>query len=139
MTGLLLPVWRQLPGENVRVCRLQTDSGQRLLGRIVDPLEIEGVFKRFGCGASAPVLAADEIIDLVMGQRRAVTLPNGLELRAATVMGRPRLEVCGFRETQKDRLKALGCLAEIISYRLRLFIPHTGAAGGIVDAVRQLA
>jgi len=139
VTGLLLPVWRQLPGENVRVCRLQTDSGQRLLGRIVDPLEIEGVFKRFGCGAAAPVLGADEIIDLVMGQRRTVTLPNGLELRAATVMGRLRLEVCGFREAQKDHLKALGCLAEIISYRLRLFIPHTAAAVGIVDAVRQLA
>ena len=54
-------------------------------------------------------------------------------------MGNLRLEVSNFRETQKDQLKALGCMAEIISYRLRLFIPLTDAAAAVLAKVRQLA
>ena len=37
VTGLLLPIWKQLPEESTRVYRLQTDDGTRIVGRRVSP------------------------------------------------------------------------------------------------------
>jgi hypothetical protein len=43
-------------------------------------------------------------------------------------MGLFRVELCGFTEGMVDRLKAMGLLSEIITWKLRLFVP-TGSSG----------
>ena len=35
VAGLLLPIWKRLPNESTRVYRLQTDAGERIVGRKV--------------------------------------------------------------------------------------------------------
>src|SRR3546814_4679656 len=48
-------------------------------------------------------------------------------LRRARVMDAERFEVAGFPAGAVDQLKALGLMSEIITWRLRLFIPTTDA------------
>ena len=55
-------------------------------------------------------------------------LQDGLELRRVKVMGEFRIELCGFTDGMVERLKAMGLISEIISWKLRLFVP-TGASG----------
>jgi len=139
ITGLLLPVWSRLPQDNMQVCRLQTDDGQKLLGRVVQNDQIAALLERFELTASAPVLSAQEILDTVMKQRRPYQLQNGMEIRVSTVMGNPRIEITGFREAQKEALKALGCIIEIISWQARLFVPVNDNAPAIIERLRQVA
>ena len=46
-----------------------------------------------------------------------------MQLRRAKVMGEHRVELAGFTDGMVDRLKAMGLISEIISWRLRLFVP----------------
>ena len=48
-------------------------------------------------------------------------------------MGLFRVELCGFTEGMVDRLKAMGLISEIITWKLRLFVP-TGSNGPAILA-----
>ncbi|MBN8632305.1 MAG: strawberry notch family protein [Rhodobacterales bacterium] len=123
VAGLLLPIWKQLPQDETRVYRLQTDDGQRIIGRRVSPAWVATTL-----AADAPKLTAAEMHALVLEGKTVVRLAEGIELHRSRVMGVNRIELSGFTEAQKDRLKADGFFSEIIAWKLRLFCP-TDAAG----------
>jgi hypothetical protein len=123
VAGLLLPVWKRLPHESTRVYRLQTDDGERIIGRRVSP-------------AWAAIAAETETIDLspedahraLLDGRTILDLSEGLQLRRARVMGNSRIELTGYTEAMRDRLKSFGLFTEIISWKLRFFV-RTDAEG----------
>lgn len=139
ITGLLLPIWKKLPSENVKVFRLKTVDGQNMLGRMVEVSKIGEVYKNFDLADDAPKLSSNEILDSVMRLRQNFRLPNGLEIRCSTIMGNARIELTGFTEGQKDMLKSLGCMVEIIQYKLRLFVPANDNAPTIIDRLLKVA
>ena len=55
-----------------------------------------------------------------------------MSLRRAKVMGHFRVELCGFTEGMVDRLKAMGLISEIITWKLRLFVPTSDAGPSIL-------
>jgi len=123
VTGLLLPIWKQLPDDSVRVYRLQTDAGERVIGRLVSPAWVAQAVN----SANPTPTPADAFTALLDG-RTVLQLQDGLALRRAKVMGDFRIELSGFTDGMVDRLKAFGLVSEIISWKLRLFVP-TGASG----------
>ncbi|CAO3425645.1 strawberry notch-like NTP hydrolase domain-containing protein [Azospirillum doebereinerae] len=135
VTGLLLPVWRRLPDVSPRVVRLQTDADERIIGRVVTPEVLPEVERTFGVGAGAAVAlpSLEEAWALVQGERMTLCLTDGLRLRRVKVMGHYRIELFGFTAGMVDRLKALGLMAEIIAWSLRLFVP-VGERGPVVLA-----
>ncbi len=128
VAGLLLPIWKQLPHDETRVYRLQTDDGQRIIGRRVSPAWVSTTL-----AADAPKLTAAQIHALVLEGKTVVRLAEGMELHRSRVMGVNRIELSGFTEQAKDRLKADGFFSEIISWKLRLFCPTDADGVAILD------
>ena len=123
VTGLLLPIWKRLPNESSRVYRLQTDEGERIIGRRVSPAWAAGAL-----ATGAPSLTAGDAFTALLDGKTILDLTEGLQLRRSRVMGVNRIELSGFTDTMRDRLSAYGLFHEIISWKLRMFVP-TDAAG----------
>ena len=118
VAGLLLPVWKRLPNESTRVYRLQTDDGERIIGRRVSPAWAANV-----ASTGATDLTGDAAYAALIDGRTILDLAEGLQLRRVRVMGANRIELSGFTEAMRDRLRAYGLFTEIISWSLRFFVP----------------
>ncbi|MDH4992453.1 strawberry notch family protein [Aquamicrobium lusatiense] len=126
VTGLLLPIWKRLPNESTRVYRLQTDEGERIVGRRVSP-----AWAANATTTRTSSLAPDEAFTALLDGRTILDLADGLQLRRSRVMGVDRIELTGFDDMMRERLTAYGLFHEIISWKLRMFVP-TDAKGSEV-------
>ncbi len=128
VAGLLLPIWKRLPNESTRVYRLQTDAGERIIGRKVSATSVANVLS-----SDAPELTPDAAFGALTEGRTVLDLAESLQLRRVRVMGAYRIELSGFTDTMRDRLRSYGLFGEIISWKLRMFVP-TDADGAEVLA-----
>jgi predicted RNA methylase len=129
VTGLLLPIWKRLPQDSSRVYRLQTDEGERIIGRRVSPAWAANATT----SGVATSITPDEAYAALVEGRTIFDLAEGLQLRRLRVMGANRIELTGFTDTMPERLRAYGLFSEIISWKLRFFVP-VGAAGTEITA-----
>lgn len=127
VSGLLLPVWKRLPNESTRVYRLQTDDGERIIGRRVSP-----AWAMNAASTGTANLSSDDAYAALVDGRIILDLASGLQLRRARVMGANRIELSGFTDTMRDRLRAYGLFSEIISWKLRVFVPVDASGPAII-------
>ncbi|OCX27473.1 MULTISPECIES: strawberry notch-like NTP hydrolase domain-containing protein [unclassified Bradyrhizobium] len=132
VAGLLLPIWKRLPNESTRVYRLQTDAGERIIGRKVSPA---WVATALDVGSSS--LSPDAAFTAMIDGKTVLDLAEGLQLRRVRVMGANRIELTGFSEPMRDRLRAYGLFSEIISWKLRFFVPIDGTGPAILAKVLE--
>jgi len=132
VTGLLLPIWKRLPNESMRVYRLQTDDGERIIGRLVSPAWVAQAVE-----TNAPTLRPADALTAVLDGRTVLQLQDGIELRRVKIMGAFRVELSGFTDGMVDRMKAMGLVSEIIAWKLRLFVPIGTTAPMILGAVME--
>ncbi|KJV40276.1 methylase [Brevundimonas sp. KM4] len=118
VSGLLLPVWKRLPNESTRVYRLQTDDGERIIGR-----RVSSAWAMNAASTGTADLSSDDAYAALVDGHTILDLASGLQLRRARVMGANRIELSGFTEAMRDRLRAYGLFSEIISWKLRFFVP----------------
>ena len=132
VAGLLLPIWKRLPDESTRVYRLQTDAGERIIGRKVSPTWVASAL-----AGDAPALTPDAAFATLLEGRTVLELAESLSLRRVRVMGAHRIELSGFTDTMRDRLRAYGLFAEIISWKLRMFVPTDGEGAAVLAKVLE--
>ena len=130
VSGLLLPIWKRLPNESTRVYRLQTDDGERIIGRKVSPAWVAGALA-MGAGTLAP----DDAFAALIDGKTILDLAEGLQLRRVRVMGANRIELSGFTDTMRERLSAYGLFHEIISWKLRMFVPTDASGSAVLSKV----
>ena len=133
VSGLLLPVWRRLPQDETRVYRLQTDDGERIIGRRVSP-----AWAATATGAGVPNLSAEQIYAALIEGKTILDLTESLQLRRSRVMGVNRIELTGFTEGMRERLRAYGLFSEIISWKLRFFVPVGPDGTGVLAKLLNL-
>ena len=130
VTGLLLPIWKRLPNESTRVYRLQTDEGERLIGRRVS--------QAWAANASATNvvgLSPEQAFAALLDGRTILDLAEDLQLRRSRVMGAWRVELFGDTDTMRERLTAYGLFHEIISWKLRMFVPIDANGLAVLERV----
>ncbi|MBB5704092.1 putative RNA methylase [Ochrobactrum daejeonense] len=132
VAGLLLPVWKRLPNESTRVYRLQTDDGERIIGRRVSP-----AWAANATATGTTSLAADDAFVALMDGRTILDLAEGLQLRRVRVMGANRIELSGFSEAMRERLRAYGLFTEIISWKLRFFLPVDATGVAVLERLLE--
>jgi predicted RNA methylase len=132
VAGLLLPIWKRLPNESTRVYRLQTDAGERIIGRKVSP-----AWAAIALGSEAKALTAESAFAALMEGRTVLDLAEGLQLRRVRVMGANRIELSGFTDAMRERLKVYGLFHEIISWKLRMFVPTDASGIGVLAKVLE--
>ncbi|MBP2277019.1 strawberry notch-like NTP hydrolase domain-containing protein [Sphingomonas sp. PL20] len=132
VSGLLLPIWKRLPNESTRVYRLQTDDGERIVGRRVSPAWVAGALAN-----STSTLTPDDAFMALMDGKTILDLSDGLQLRRVRVMGANRIELSGFTDAMRDRLRAYGLFHEIISWKLRMFVPTDATGAAILAKVLE--
>ncbi|KAB2760711.1 methylase [Rhodopseudomonas boonkerdii] len=126
VAGLLLPIWKRLPNESSRVYRLQTDDGERIIGRRVSPAWVANATT-----VGTTNLSADHAYAALIEGKTILDLAECLQLRRVRVMGADRIELSGFTDAMRERLRAFGLFSEIISWKLRFFVP-VGADGATI-------
>jgi len=122
-TGLLLPIWSNLPRDYLEVNRIVDLEGRSWLGRIVYDTDVADVLKAFGVNSS--VKLTDEAVVKALRENRSITIeqPFGAVLKRSRVAGDLRIEIAGVPADQVEWLKSIGCFTEIIAYRTRVFVP----------------
>ena len=120
--GLLLPIWHLMPSENMQIRRLTTVCGERLLGRVLDPghiMEFRALF-----GLTPHQLSVEDLHQALIEHHKPFRLAHGWRLTVRLVMGRHRIELEGPTGDAIATAKSLGCHTEIISHRMRVFVPR---------------
>jgi hypothetical protein len=70
-----------------------------------------------------------------MQGRTVLDLTEDLQLRLVRVMGAHRIELSGFTDAMRERLLAYGLFSEIISWKLRMFVPSDATGAGVLAKV----
>ena len=65
VTGLLLPVWKHLPRAASKVYRLQTDGGERIVGRLLAVTDVPNLRAAFNLDGG-PALSAEDAHRLLL-------------------------------------------------------------------------
>lgn len=128
LTGLILPIWRTIPGNSLRIYRAVCEDGTSLLGRAVSPADAAILRGRF--------MAVDQrdpvsLLSAVVDGARSVELIPGLTLARRRVAGKDRLEITGADRPTLDWLRSLGCFTEIHQFALRVFVPFGEGADSL--------
>ncbi|MBX4870201.1 methylase [Rhizobium bangladeshense] len=136
VSGLLLPIWKLLPQDFCRVRRLQTDEGERIVGRIIAPDRLAGLCRNFGIDQTE-VLSADQTWALLVDGSSIIGLAGDMTLRRVRVMNGYRVELTGFTDGMRDWLRSIGLFSEMINWKLRFFVPVTDEGPSILSKLMQ--
>ncbi len=122
VTGTVLPIWDRLKGK-ARIMRVQTDAGERLIGRIIPTADLEATLRNLGASASKIKQTPKDLFHQIRDRGFQAELANGWKIVRRRVSGENRIELIGPEYGHAAELKRHGVFQERIQWNTRYFIP----------------
>jgi predicted RNA methylase len=122
--GAIIPLWQRFKTHEearLRVVRVTTDDGQRIVGIRIPPEQV-GVVVR-ALGSTRDPRKPDEIFAGILDEGDEVELVSGLKLRRTFVHREAVIELCGADPYKFSELRNLGLINEQIDWKQRFFVP----------------
>src|SRR5437773_4995607 len=122
--GAIIPLWQRFKTHEearLRVVRVTTDDGQRIVGIRIPPEQVGPIVAALG--ATRDLREPDEIFTGVLDEGEEVTLVSGLKLCRKMVHREPVIELIGVDPYKFAEIRSLGLINETIDWKQRFFVP----------------
>jgi hypothetical protein len=130
IAGAIIPLWQRLKTKDdakLRVVRVSTTDGQRIVGVEVPRSQVSRVLRALGLGG--PELDPEQLFTELMEGGESFNLVSDLKLKRSSLQGEPAIELVCHDSDRFADLRSLGLLNEQIRYKQHFFIPADRAKG----------
>ena len=113
--GAIIPLWQRFKTHEearLRVVRVTTDDGQRIVGIRIPPEQVGPIVRALG--STRDLREPEEVFSGVLDEGEEVNLVSGLKLRRAFVHREPFIELCGADPYKFAEVRKLGLINEQI-------------------------
>ncbi|MDX6576470.1 MAG: hypothetical protein QOE96_2423 [Blastocatellia bacterium] len=128
--GAIIPLWQRFKTHEearLRVARVTTDDGQRIVGVRIPPQQVGPIIKALG--SFRDLREPHEIFTGILHEGDEVMLVSGLKLCRKTIHREPTIELCGADLHKFAELRILGLINETIDWKQRFFLPTDETEG----------
>jgi C-terminal domain on Strawberry notch homologue/P-loop containing NTP hydrolase pore-1 len=121
--GAIIPLWQRFKTHEearLRVVRVTTDEGQRIVGIRIPPEQVGEVLRALAL--TRDLREPDEIFYAVLDEGEEVELTANLRLKRSFVHKQTTIELCGADPYKFGELRELGLINEQIDWKQRFFV-----------------
>ena len=138
--GAIIPLWQRFKTHEdarLRVVRVTTDDGQRIVGIQIPSEQVGPIVRALGAGRD--LREPHEIFTGVLDEGEEVELVSGLKLCRRLLNREPAIELCGADLHKFAELRGLGLVNEQIDWKQRFFVPSNEEKGiAVLDRLLAL-
>ncbi|MEO0566511.1 MAG: strawberry notch family protein [Pseudomonadota bacterium] len=124
LSGLILPLWKFLEADTMKVRRLKTDCDQALLGPILTDRAIGTLESLIGF-TEREDRSPQAIWSAVISLGKSVKV-DPITFKPRRSFGEARFENVGVPREDLAILKSFGCVTDIIQFKTHVFVPEDG-------------
>ncbi len=128
--GAIIPLWQRfktLEEARLRVVRVTTDDGQRIVGIRIPREQVGPIVRALGAGRD--LREPEEVFAGILNEGEEVTLVSGLKLCRRMLHREPVIELIGVDRYKFAEIRSLGLINEQIDWKQRFFIPTDECSG----------
>jgi hypothetical protein len=128
--GAIIPLWQRFKTHEearLRVVRVTTDDGQRIVGIRIPREQVGPIIRALGAGRD--LREPEAVFAGILNEGEEVTLVSGLKLCRKMLHREPVIELIGVDPYKFAEIRSLGLLNEHIDWKQRFFVPTDEASG----------
>jgi hypothetical protein len=128
--GAIIPLWQRFKTHEearLRVVRVTTDDGQRIVGIRIPREQVGPIVRALGAGRD--LREPGDVFSGILDEGEEVTLVSGLKLCRRTLHREPVIELIGVDPYKFAEIRSLGLLNEQIDWKQRFFVPIDEESG----------